>query len=109
VDQYLSRRPLRIGLVVVSVAAAVSMGGGFFAGVLLAPLLIRAARHVSTFAAAGLVLLATILVAEVAWGITYLLVGEHRPLIWFIPAVASLAAATLGAWSVGVTRSPSAS
>jgi integral membrane sensor domain MASE1 len=100
VDRYLSRRPVRIGLVILSVVAAASVGGGFVAGVLLVPLLLATVRHVSVGGAVGLVLLATILVVEMAWGATYLLAGEQRPLIWVVPLLASIAAVAIGARSV---------
>ncbi|MBW3662346.1 MAG: hypothetical protein KY469_04525 [Actinobacteria bacterium] len=109
-DRYLSSRPVRIGLVILSVVAAASIGGGFVAGVLLVPLLFATVRHGSVGAAFGLVLLATILVIEMAWAATYLLVGEQRPLIWAVPLLASIMALAIGARSVRQTaRGPSLS
>lgn len=81
-------------LVLVGLAAALSVGGGFFAGVVLAPLLVLVARRASTLGSWGYGLLAGALASEVAWGLTYLVVGEQNPTIWLVPGLVGSATAT---------------
>jgi hypothetical protein len=81
----LERPVVRALLGLVSLLAAVSVGGGFVAGLLLVPLLVGAARWASTWAAALHVTLAVVLAAEVGWALTYLAVGERAPAIWLVP------------------------
>ena len=88
--------PLAV-LVVVSLVAAISMGGGFVAGVALAPFLIVAARQRTGLKRVGLTLLAAVLAAEVVWALVYVTVGESRPAIWLAPLLAAGAALAAGA------------
>jgi hypothetical protein len=82
----LERPVVRALLGLVSLLAALSVGGGFVAGLLLVPPLVGAARWSSTLAAALHVTLAVILAAEVGWAFAYLAVGERSPAIWLVPA-----------------------
>lgn len=84
----------RIALVVVSVVAALSVGGAFLLGVVLVPGLVLVARRTSTPGSWGLGLLASLLAAEVAWGLTYVVVAEHQPTIWLVPGLVGVATLT---------------
>ena len=82
------RTLLKAFLVVLSLAAMVSIGGGFVIGLVLLPLHWLAARSASL---GGRVLwagLAAGLVAENVWGGYFLLFGESQPLVWLAPTVA---------------------
>jgi hypothetical protein len=79
-------------LVGVCTVLLVSYGGAIFAAPFTVPLLFLAARSSSSNGyrvCAGVVVVLTI--AESAWAVTYLTFGEARPLIWLIPALATLA------------------
>lgn len=97
-DEFLRRRGARIGLVAVSVVAAISVGGGFVAAVVLVPALMVASRHASPVAAVGYGVLSATLAAETAWALTYVLVGEHQPYIWLLPVVVSALAGVVSSW-----------
>ena len=90
---------VRWTLVAVSVVAAVSVGGGFVAGIVLGPMLIVASRHVGPLAAACFILLAGVLLAEVAWAMVYVVLGESQPAIWLGPIVAGVGTIATGGWA----------
>jgi hypothetical protein len=79
----------------------VSYGGAIVAAPLTVPLLFLAARASSSTGyriSAGVVVVLTI--AEFVWALTYLTLGEARPLIWLVPMVVTLAAGAVYArWS----------
>ena len=88
-------------LVGVCTVLLVSYGGAIVAAPLTVPLLLLAARASSSTGyriSAGIVVVLTI--AEFGWGLTYLTLGEARPMIWLVPTVATLAAGVFYArWS----------
>ena len=84
----LNTRPARVVLVVVSLVAALSIGGAFLAGIALVPLLVLVAGRASRLGAWGYGILAGVLAAEVAWGLTYVAVGESGSAIWLVPLIA---------------------
>lgn len=76
----------------VSILAAISIGGGFVFGVVLVPLHWVCARRSGTPLGSLLwTLLGALLVAEIAWAITYLVGGESMPVIWVVPVLAAVA------------------
>jgi len=80
-------------LVGVCTVLLVSYGGAIVAAPVTVPLLFLAARSSSSIGyrvCAGLVVVLTI--AEFVWALTYLTLGEARPLIWLVPTLATLAA-----------------
>ena len=87
----LKDRSVRTALVVVGLVAALSVGGAFFVGVVIAPLLVVVAREASPWGRWGYGVLAATLATEMAWGLTYVLAGEQQPAIWLVPAVAGFA------------------
>lgn len=73
-----------------------SMGGAIVAAPLTVPLMILAVRRHSSVpfrVAAGVI--GGLTVAEVAWALTYLRVGEATPWIWLLPLSGGLAAAVV--------------
>ena len=87
----LQNKIVRAVLVVVGLVAALSVGGAFFVGVVIAPLLVVVAREASPWGSWGYGVIAATLATEMAWGLTYLLAGEQQPAIWLVPAVAGVA------------------
>ena len=74
-----------------SVVAIASIGGGFFAGIVLVPLLYTAARTKPPGAERVMwTSLALVLVSEMTWGATYFLIGESGPAIWLLPLCATI-------------------
>src|SRR4051794_2638087 len=70
-----------------------SYGGAIFAAPLTVPVLLVAARAMQSRTYriwSGVVVALTM--AECAWALTYLAVGEAQPTIWLVPALAILAA-----------------
>ncbi len=78
-------------LLAASVAAMLSIGGGFFATPLLIPAQWWAARRASGPMRLLWTALASLLAAEMTWGITFVAVGEREPVIWLLPLAAGLA------------------
>jgi len=79
-------------LVVVCSVLLVSYGGAIVAAPVTIPLLFLAARSSSSNGLrvwAGVVVALTI--AEAAWAVTYLTLGEARPTIWLLPTLAAAA------------------
>ena len=87
----LQNKIVRTVLVVVGLVAALSVGGAFFVGVVMAPLLVVVAREASPWGSWGYGVVAATLATEVAWGLTYVLAGEQQPAIWLVPAVVGVA------------------
>jgi hypothetical protein len=82
----------KAALAVVSVVLLASMGGGFLLLPILVPAHVWAARRSGRV---GRVLWSALPVATagmVVWAIVYVAVGEAKPLIWLLPALASVAA-----------------
>lgn len=79
-------------LVAVCTVLLVSYGGAIVAAPVTIPLLFLAARSSSNRSfrvSAGVVVALTI--AEAAWAVTYLTLGEARPTIWLLPTLATAA------------------
>ncbi|MCU1430224.1 MAG: hypothetical protein JWL83_4224 [Actinomycetia bacterium] len=69
-----------------------SMGGAIVAAPLTVPaLVIVRHRHPSATFRVVAAILAAATIAEVAWALTYLALGETAPWIWLIPLVAGIA------------------
>lgn len=86
------RRELGWILVGVCTVLLVSYGGAIVAAPITVPLLFMAARSSASIGyrvSAGVVAMLTI--AETAWAVTYVTIGEGQPMIWLAPAVATLA------------------
>ena len=80
-------------LVGVCTVLLVSYGGAIFAAPVTVPLLFLSARASSSKRYrvwAGIVVVLTI--AELVWALTYLTLGEGRPMIWLVPTLATLTA-----------------
>jgi hypothetical protein len=78
-------------LVAVSTVLLLSFGGAIVAAPLTAPLLLLSARASSSKGYriwAGIVVVLTI--AELAWALTYLVVGDAEPVIWLVPMLATV-------------------
>lgn len=83
-------------LVAVCTVLLVSYGGAIVAAPVTVPLLFLAARSSTSNGyrvCAGVVVVLTI--AELMWALTYLTLGEARPLIWLVPMLATLAAGVI--------------
>jgi hypothetical protein len=82
----------KAALAVVSVVLLLSMGGGFLLLPLLIPAHVWAARRSGPI---GRVLWSALPVAAagmVVWALVYVSVGESRPAIWLLPALACVVA-----------------
>jgi hypothetical protein len=82
------RALLKVSLVVLSLAAMSSIGGGFVLGLVLLPLHWVAARSASFWGRLLWAGLAAALVAENVWALYDVLFGEDKPLVWLAPALA---------------------
>ena len=82
-------------LVAVCTVLLVSYGGAIVAAPVTVPLMFLAARSSSSKGFrvwAGVVV--TLTIAEAAWAVTYLTLGEARPAIWLLPMLATAAGGT---------------
>jgi hypothetical protein len=87
-----------LGTAVVSLAGflLLSMGGAVVAAPATVPLLVLVARlHGRRAVRWAALCLAAATVAEVAWAVTYVTVGEARPAVWLAPLCAAGASAAL--------------
>lgn len=87
------KRTLAWALLAVCTVLLVSYGGAIIAAPITVPLLFAASRSSSSTGyriGAGIVVALTI--AELAWALTYVVLGEEAPAIWLVPTVATLAA-----------------
>lgn len=82
------RASLKALLATLSLAAIVSIGGGFVLGLLLVPLHWIAARSASAWGRVLWAGLAATLVAENVWAGYFALFGEGQPYVWLAPTVA---------------------
>jgi hypothetical protein len=64
-----------------------SIGGAFVALPALVPLHVLAARSSGRFGRAAWCSVSGTGMAMAAWAATYLLVGEHKPVIWLAPLI----------------------
>ena len=79
-------------LVAVCTVLLVSYGGAIVAAPVTVPLMFLAARSSSSKGFrvwTGVVV--TLTVAEAAWAVTYLTLGEARPAIWLLPTLVTVA------------------
>jgi hypothetical protein len=86
------RRGIGWTLLAVCTVLLVSYGGAILAAPITVPLLFMTAgssESIGYRVCAGIVAVLTI--AETAWAVTYLTLGEAQPMIWVLPVLASLA------------------
>jgi hypothetical protein len=96
-------RRVAIGAILVGTLLLLgSMGGAILAAPVLLPLLWWTARTTTRGVRLLGMILAALVVAEVAWAGVYLVVGERQPYIWALPALS----AAMTVWLLLVTTRP---
>ena len=100
-DRPTLRRVVIGAILVGTVVLLLSMGGAILAAPVVLPLLWWAARTTGRWVRVVGVILAALVVGEVAWAGVYLVVGEWQPYIWALPALS----AAVTVWLMLVTTS----